>query len=176
MKKYRKGLAAIVFAVLLVSLSACASKKLTVNEAEVLVRAEMQEIFQQEQESEKTGSYEIHVLKNTSQVTVKSIEMDGKSAVAVCQIRSLDLHSALSALLESMKNQQVGVSAYEEMLKEAVDNAEYTEAEYEIALSCGKDGGWAVSELPYDVYDAYLGGYLTFVQDAMNAFVQEVTE
>ena len=81
-EKYRKGLATIVFAVLLVSLSACASKKLTVNEAEALVRAEMQEILQ-EQETEETGSYEIHVLKNTSQVTVKSIEMDGKSAVAV---------------------------------------------------------------------------------------------
>ncbi len=83
MKKYRKGFVAVVFAVLLVSLSACASKKLTADEAEALVRAEMQEILQQEQETEETGSYEIHVLKNTSQVTVKSIEMDGKSAVAV---------------------------------------------------------------------------------------------
>ena len=68
-----------------------------------------------------------------------------------------------------MMNKEVAAEEYNAKLKEAVDSAESVTATYTLSFSKVENGEYVVDDIPYDVYDGILGGYLTFAQKAIEA-------
>ena len=135
--------------------------ELSVKDAQLIIDDELKNVFLESAEN----SYELIALKKAATISVLTTSVDGDTAIATCSVKSIDIRSALMALLDSIGDQKITKAIYEEKVKYAVDSAKTTEDEVELTFTLSEDGVWFLDEISYEVYDLYLGGYLTFTQD-----------
>lgn len=135
-----------------------------IEDAQLLVDAKMQEIFVNFNEND---SYEIDAIKKSASITVENISHDGELISAECKIKSINIGKALIALLNDMNNQKTDAEQYSQKIRSTVDSADITETECSLTFTKDSDGKLLLNDIPYEVYDAYLGGYLTYAQKAI---------
>ena len=140
------------------------SKDIKIEDAQLLIDAKMQEIFVNFDENE---SYELDAIKESASITVKRINHDGELISAECKIKSINIGKTLVDLLDEMKNQETDADQYSQKICNAVDSADITETECILTFTNDSDGNLILNDIPYEVYDAYLGGYLTYAQKAI---------
>ena len=122
------------------------------------------------------SSYELNKLKTSAKISVLSISVHGNTATANCQIQSIDIGGALSELLNSLGDQTITQEVYAQKVKSAVDAAKKTEKLVELTFTLDAGDSWILDEIPYEVYDSYLGGYLTYAQEVITKMGGELYE
>ena len=159
------SLIAILAVVVIVILIAGSSsdEEFSIEDAQQLIDVTIKDIFTDSAE----GSYELKALKEAASVSVVSTSVDGDSATATCSIQSINVGEELMKLFSTYEDKTITKANYEEIVKSAVDSAEATETEKVLSFTRNEEGNWVADDLSYEVYDAYLGGYLTFMQEAI---------
>ena len=142
------------------------SHRVTVKIAQQLVDKRMSEIFESFDEN---CSYEIDALRKSAGIRVESVSKAGDAVEAECTVTSLNVGEPLTELLDSMNGTEITSDEYAKMIKDAVDSAEITSTSCTLLISIDSGGNPVLEDIPYEVYDAYLGGYLTYAQNAMKA-------
>lgn len=142
------------------------SNGITVDDAQEMLGEKIAEVLEQ---FGSDDAYEIAAIKRAADIKVEKIEKTDDGISTTCTVTSLDVGKRLTDLLYGMMNKEVAAEEYNAKLKEAVDSAESVTATYTLSFSKDENGEYVVDDIPYDVYDGILGGYLTFAQKAIEA-------
>ena len=165
------GVVLIVAVLTAVFLILFQSHELDLKEAQKQIEDEMQKTFEGFAESD---DYIIQKLSESSRITVKALHNTDGKVMRDVSIGSLAVGDPLIQLLEELQGQVVDDDTYRKKVEAAVDSAKWEETLCEMTFVQSENGGWQLDEVSYEVYDAYLGGYLTYAQKAVEQMQEEL--